>query len=482
MQIRNAGRALCGLLFMSAWVFALLAFSPAALASSNPITVTARTYSLHFPTSIDFQATARDNSSSINQATIYITFGAAGYLEHYNIPITPAKSVALSWRENTSSSNNFVSPGTPVTYYWQLQDSAGHSYTDAQQHFLLVDSRFSWQHLSKGTVQVDWYNRPLDFGQFMLDQASKDVNRISTLLGGSLSSPVTLWIYQNDSDFHGALAPDDYEWVGGQAFTDLNEAMIVVSNPSDPAVNRDMPHELTHLIFGQLTVHANDIPAWFNEGLAVYNQFYHEPDLTARLQEALADRTLLRLDIISGGFPDDPNQAYLAYAQSWNLVSYMYSTFGHTRMGKLIQTMSSPLIDFNDSLKQALGVDQLHLENQWRLSLHQPPVINTGSQPSSSSSGQTPATGSTASLPLIVGIALILIALASISMIFFSKRRRLVPTPASRVPIQPASTHRKAEELQNTKEEQPLQANTSNQYREYVTPAHREQPPQASQE
>src|SRR5260370_744311 len=93
-----------------------------------------------------------------------------------------------------------------------------------------------------------------------------------------------------------------------------------------------MPHEMTHLVFHQLTAHANVIPTWFDEGLAVYNQMYHEPEMTARLQKALDTQTLLSLDDISGGFPPDADKAYLAYAQRCNLVAYMHSTFGQARM------------------------------------------------------------------------------------------------------------------------------------------------------
>ncbi len=95
----------------------------------------------------------------------------------------------------------------------------------------------------------------------------------------------------------------------------------------------------------------------------------------ARLQEALDTHKLLRLDNITLGFPANADQAYLAYAQSWNLVTYMYSTFGLTKMGALIKGLNNPQTDFNGDLQTYLGEDQPRLENQWRIHLQQSPTL-----------------------------------------------------------------------------------------------------------
>jgi hypothetical protein len=38
-------------------------------------------------------------------------------------------------------------------------------------------------------------------------------------------------------------------------------------------MRRDMPHELTHLIFHQQD--HSEVPLWFDEGIAVHHQHYH---------------------------------------------------------------------------------------------------------------------------------------------------------------------------------------------------------------
>ena len=124
----------------------------------------------------------------------------------------------------------------------------------------------------------------------ILSQASMSIDNISKTLGAGLLHPINLWVYETDLDFHGSLAPGSYEWVGGVAFPTLEEASIVATGMNDYTLIRDMPHELTHLIFHQLIQYGaagnNYPPTWFDEGLAVYNQAFREPDMKNRFDQA----------------------------------------------------------------------------------------------------------------------------------------------------------------------------------------------------
>jgi hypothetical protein len=345
--------------------------------STGPITVISHSYSEHFPDSIDLKASVQDSAGTITQATVVLTFNPDGASEtHLVPPIRKGNVFSVSWHEDTSHSH-FLPPGVQVIYFWKFSDNAGNTFTDAQQQFTTVDTRFNWQHLTQGMLHVNWYDRPLNFGQYVLEMASSSIQKISNTLGGSLNQPTNLWIYASDQDFHGSLAPASYEWVGGEALPLLHEASIVVMDRSDDTLIRDMPHELTHLVFHEITVQGITPPTWFDEGLAVYYQDFREAQLQARWDKALASHSLLRLSQISDNFPANADQAYLAYAQSYYLLDYMYHTFGKPRMVQLIKLLNNPQQTFDQDLTQSLGVDELHLENQWRLSNGQSAVLIT---------------------------------------------------------------------------------------------------------
>ncbi len=400
--------------------------------ASNPITVTSRTYTEHFPDSIDLQANVQDTAGTINQANIMLTFNPDGESETHAATIhQQGNTFIVSWQEGTNQ-GHFLPPGVQVDYYWELNDSVGNSLTDTQQQFTTVDNRFTWQHLTQGMLQVNWYNRPLDFGQSILGKASTSIQHISSTLGGGLNQPINLWIYATDLDFHGSLAPGSYEWVGGEAMPELHEASIVVMNYNDETLSRDMPHELTHLVFHELIAQGITPPTWFDEGLAVYNQDFREPQLGARLGKALTTHTLIRLNDISTSFPANADQAYLAYAQSYNLVDYMYRTFGPPKMKQLIKLLNNPQRTFDQDLTQVLGEDQIHLENQWRLSNDQPAVL-TASEVTSTPAvqplihvkqAQAVSTNYTTFLLLIgLGIVLVITSLISITILIICSLR-----------------------------------------------------------
>src|SRR5579859_194576 len=418
--------------------------------ASDAITITSQSYIVHFPNSITFNVTASDANSTFVDASITVNIHTDGAESHPVAFSGSLRTLHLTWTQDTSG-NNFMPAGSTVYYYWRFTDKANDTFVEPMQQLTTVDTRFSWQHLTRGQLQVNWYNRPSAFGQAILDKASTDIQNTGNLLGGGLVDPVNLWVYQTDTDFHGSLPPGTYEWVGGIAFPTLDEASIVISGFFDQTLTRDMPHELTHLIFHQLIKNGESsgvyAPTWLDEGLAVYNQGYHEPEMRNRLNQALVTHTLLRLTTISDGFPSDADQAYLAYAQSWNLIGYMFKTFGQTKMDALIKDMDNPQNDFGQDLTLALGLDELHLENQWLLSLNQPGILPADQltptpQVTVKPSPQVNPSGDDRSWVLIAfGGVLVLVSLGGLLVLFaMSNRRRRPPalmTPASNG--QPAS-------------------------------------------
>ena len=284
-----------------------------------------------------------DTETAITQATITITTKVPTYSQQtYDVPVsTPEQNLQLNWQDDISGSK-FLFSGTPLMYSWMFHDKNDHWFTESTQNITVIDSRFQWQHLSQGELQVYWYGQGTDFGQIVLSQALDNIRRISANLGGGPTSPITLWVYQTSDDFRGALPPNTFEWVGGLAYPPLHEAFVVVDSPNADTLVRDMPHELTHVIFHELVPLNDLVPTWFDEGLAVYNQIYHEPEMLQSFDDALKTHSLLPLDSLADGFPADSNKAYLAYAESWQFISYMYNTFGISKMAHFIHLMNNP--------------------------------------------------------------------------------------------------------------------------------------------
>ena len=405
-----------------------LCTSARAFAATSPITITSESATTVFAKNINFQVSVSDSDSAITQATITITIKVPTYSQQtYDVSVnTPGQTLQLNWQDDISKSN-FLFSGTPLMYSWMFHDKNDHWFTGTNQNVTVVDSRYQWQHLSQGELQVNWYGQGTDFGQIILSQALDNIKRISANLGGGPTRPITLWVYQSSEDFRGALPPDTFEWVGGLAYPPLDEAFVVVDSPNADTLVRDMPHELTHVIFHQLVPLTDLVPTWFDEGLAVYNQIYHEPEMKQRFDDALQTHSLLHFDSLASGFPADSDKAYLAYAQSWQFISYMYNTFGTAKIAHLIQAMNNLDGTFNNEMKSALGEDPAQIENQWLISLHQPAIL-APTQPTPQPSHKTlvpVVTTTDATTPWLIGagVLLILLALSSGTGLFVYQRR-----------------------------------------------------------
>jgi len=404
----------------------LLVYSPVTRAAGNPIQVNSRSNALTFPKAIDFKISVHDNRGSLSQATIYLTYKGFDYQESHQVNTSSAVSTyTFQWHDDLTISNDHFPPvGTQISYYWTITDTAGSSYTDSSQTVDIVDNRFGWQHLSKGLYQINWYDRGTDFGQMVLGKVDTCIQSISHNLGGGLNHQINLWVYESANDFQGSLPPNVHEWVGGIAFPVVSEASIVVQSSDDDTLQRDMPHELTHLLFHQL-ITPGIAPTWFDEGLAVYNQNFHESEMIVRFKTALNDHNLLPLNTIAQSFPADADKAYLAYAQSWQLVDYMYQAFGLQKMAVLIHDMDNPNQGFDADMRQAFGLDVAHLENQWHLSLNQPPTLSKDQMAQSLPARQSPPNpyNSTTIALLLLGVALVVAALLGLGSIVAYQRR-----------------------------------------------------------
>ncbi|GCE11356.1 peptidase MA family metallohydrolase [Tengunoibacter tsumagoiensis] len=421
------------LLFLCIGLLLSFLSTTSAKAADSPITITSQTTTVDFPKAIDFLLSAQDAHGSITQATLFIKYDGGSFAEQHVVkPDTTASTVHLSWHDDLIT-NHFTPADTQVTYYWIVWDAAGQTLTGSMQNVKVIDSRFNWLHLTQDQVQVNWYNRPGEFGQTLLSQVMATVKQIHTTLRVGLTSPIDVWVYASTDDFHGSLPPDAHEWAGGIAFPRLNQTSIVVEDTSSNHLIRDMPHELTHLIFHQ-NLSASLVPLWFDEGLAVYNQTYHESEMELRYKDAVAHNQLLKLNTITDDFPNDSDQAYLAYAQSWQLLNHMYTTFGQTRMQSFMQAMhtASKTTTFQDAFKASLGTTVQRMENDWHLSLGLPPTLTPAelqaldqpvTQPIPLSSVSI--TDSNAPMMTLLSLMLIFLPLMGYLTLFFQQRLAL---------------------------------------------------------
>src|ERR1051326_2782292 len=128
--------------------------------ASDAITITSQSYVVHFPNSIIFNVSASDANSTFVDASITVNIHTAGAESHPRPVASSRHTLNLTWTQDTTG-NNFMPPGSTIYYFWRFSDKAGDTFVEPMQQLTTVDTRFTWQHLTRGQLQVNWYNRPL---------------------------------------------------------------------------------------------------------------------------------------------------------------------------------------------------------------------------------------------------------------------------------------------------------------------------------
>lgn len=258
-------------------------------------------------------------------------------------------------------------PNTKVTARWRITYPDGRTDLGPPVSAVYADTRFQWQTLTGSIVRVHWYTGGDAFGRRALSIAERAIERISTSLGVTDRRPVDFFIYSGQSAFYDALGPGTRENVGGQANPELRTLFALITPGEIDAawVSTVIPHELLHLVFD--TAVGNPYrypPSWLNEGLATYTAQGYDESNRAWVEAAVADRTVMPLEALSGRFPTTYERFALAYAESTSAIDFLVRRYGRSALSALVRAYATGVSD-DAALKAALGVDLAGFQAAW---------------------------------------------------------------------------------------------------------------------
>ncbi|HUS15579.1 MAG TPA: peptidase MA family metallohydrolase [Chloroflexia bacterium] len=324
-----------------------------------------------FPTEVVFTLRAHAPGGRITRAVVSYQPTGDPVTGNVVADLTPASSIQTEARLDTRL--HYMPPGVDVTYYWSLDDAAGHHYDTPPRRLRYEDTRYAWQSGADPAhnLRVHWYKGNAQFGATLRTTAIAALDRLHTQLGLTLTLPVEVWIYPDEESFTTALPPNLPEWVGGKAFAG-NGVVLGLIDPQrggTPEIRRIVPHELSHLVVYQAARNPyNSPPAWLDEGLAIHNQDVQDPAMATRLKQAAEEDELLGLDTLQGTFPADPEAAELSYAESASAVQFLFDRYGGARVGAVLAAFRGG-VTYDEALRAGLGADTATVDAAWRASL-----------------------------------------------------------------------------------------------------------------
>ncbi len=260
-------------------------------------------------------------------------------------------------------------PFADIGYWWGYTLSDGTRGETNRDTFQYLDNRYAWQTAEGEGVTIYWVTgERLTMAQ-ALETAESALRRIAEVLETTPERTTRIFIYPSQHDLASAMQLAGFEWVGGVADQELGIVLVAIPPNAEGllAMKQDIPHELTHrVLYDKLGPEGYaSLPTWLDEGLAVTFEERPEPSRAIVLEEALQLGTLIPLPELCLPFPEESERAYLAYAQSASVVSYLRQTYGWSSLRDLVAAYGDGKA-CNRGLQDVLQVQLTELESAWR--------------------------------------------------------------------------------------------------------------------
>lgn len=275
-----------------------------------------------------------------------------------------------------TSGSSFIPIGVDIAYRYRIVDSIGNVLETEKFEFQYLDPKYRWEQSNTEYITVFWHDLP----RTQIEKVTKDaIKRIDYMRGSvlGLKNPKSIRavVLNNRRDaqkafpFPSGTAKKAHVF-GGFAFPEYGLFIM-------QGLNTDtMIHESIHLLVSQTFMSAGVyLPAWLNEGLAMY---FEENTRGKKLRISNAGKSgrLLNLNSMLA-VPGRVEDISLFYAQSWSLVRYILDEYGHTSMQVFLRDLDSGR-DILDSLKNVYGITPQELENNWRKNVFGETAIGSG--------------------------------------------------------------------------------------------------------
>lgn len=284
---------------------------------------------------------------------------------------TPARKVTASWTWDMSNAS--LPPGAAVEYWWVIEDAVGNRRETSPEVMHFNDTRFAWQTFTSTTaggeeLRLFWYSGSDYFVQELMNACREGLVGLTEKIGAYSERPIKIYVYARSSDLRGAMVFSQ-EWTGGVAFVDFGIIAIAIPPGALEWGKRAVVHELTHLVVRQATFGPyGQLPVWLEEGLATYNEGKLDATRRVQLRAAALKGELISVRSLCSPFSAYTEKARLSYDQSYSLVEYLLSSYGHRKMLDLLTALKEGST-YDEALIKVYGFDIDGLDTLWRASL-----------------------------------------------------------------------------------------------------------------
>lgn len=365
-----------------AFVLAVIAAAPPALQAAG-IEVLAQSHQNRFPDAMDFRIHARSDAPIEEAIVFYSASGGNAATTNRGVAeFQPTPEISTTVNIETGN-KKYLPPGTTITYWWELKDAAGNTTKTESQTFVYEDQRFQWESVDKEGVTVYYYSGSRGRAEEILEASLDSAHRLAEDAGVEYNHPMKIWVYASKSDMDPALPQSSATYQERTVTLGVrlsSEVMALLGN--HPEVLDTVAHEVSHMVIHQAIENPfGQLPAWLDEGLAMYAQGELPVGHRLELERAKQTDNLMSVRSLTS-YVGDPTKVNLFYAQSYSFVDYLIETYGRDKMNELLGKYREGTTD-NAALLGVYGFDVQGLDQRWRewIGARPRPTVASGQGP-----------------------------------------------------------------------------------------------------
>ena len=336
----------------------------------EPIRVNSTSYEIDFPNEVVFRLEA-EADFEITEVTLLYRLGGKRIRILGYPSFTSSTRVTADFRVKTGGAS-YLPSGVDIEYYYVIQDSQGNAFESERLYLEYKDPAYTWQRVQRGDLIILWHDRPRDGVVKVAEEVSQRLDPVKSLLGLETPKPMKAVILNSRREagrsfpFVSGAATEGHVY-GGFAFGDL-DVFVLVGLSGD-----GMVHEMTHLLVDEaLYSPLARVPAWLNEGLAMYFESGSRGREVA-VSRALREDRLLPLRSM-GNIPGRPRDIGIFYAQSLSVVRHLMDAHGQERMAALLMAINEGK-GVEEAVREVYGTSLEELEQEWKSQLAEEPSV-----------------------------------------------------------------------------------------------------------
>ncbi len=331
-------------------------------------TVTLGTPEVDFPESMEFRVQV-EGGAEVTGISLQYRMDRMGIFPVTSVvfpDFTPGVKTTAAWTWDMEQTGG-LPPGADLTYWWSIEDSAGHRADTPARTASFDDGRHEWRKLDGSGFTLYWYKGDDGFAGQLVDAGEEALELLAQDIGAAPERAIEVYIYGSTGELQGSLIYPD-EWTGGVAFTEYSIVALGISSGDLEWGLGAMAHEMAHLVVHQVTMNGYGValPTWLDEGLAMYAEGPLASSFATVLSSAVRQDRLDSVQSLSSSFPAATEAAYLAYAESYSLVDYLLERHGgQERMVAYLSAIQGGS-GYEEALQAVYGLTPAGLDAQWK--------------------------------------------------------------------------------------------------------------------